>query len=420
MLVAARRTPLSLLAALAACLLSASLALASVEVRVVDDLDWAAQSGTKLTRSAAKQLEWAVCEDHFPPGSEVWNQLVAAAATYSEAPGVDIDIALAPVPHRDKDELFAVPPIWAGSFDYVDNAADPTPHGCKPNNPTACGGGPGFVMNCCHFKESKGEWGAGTARSDAFVISANANCYAHDTDLSSPDHPKAGGVTHELGHVFGLVHGNGRPDEDKALLTVMSQGLSWLAAYDLAHLAAHYGSEDPVELAWLATPDWIVSDALRLDDGKGGPLKTTFSEHNPTDLYIDGDELLDCATEERPIFTAQIQDTSTATPAGVPVLAQLDVAAAATGWDYLPLLRELLPASYADGDLAQLTWLTDPPLGGGVLFPRAWLSSWPPPETEPALVRVRVDPSDLVAERSDDDNFVEATITLHRRALTCP
>jgi hypothetical protein len=203
-------------------------------------------------------------------------------------------------------------------IDYVDNAAgavdpftgivDNASFPCHPTvGDTAC---TSWTGNTCRYSSVNG-WNPGPAAlSQAAVISINPYCTAQDSaaqrwTTNIADVFNMDGVSHEMGHVVGLLHSGSRPFDSDVFQTKMIQALGQLSAYDLGFLTYYY----PSGIA-IANPDYSASRVLRLEQGDGtieGGVGD-FAELNPKNLYALSGDYYSCKNAERPVYTAQFFD----------------------------------------------------------------------------------------------------------------
>jgi hypothetical protein len=258
----------------------------------VNIADWTQHQGPTLTDESQTIM---ICEDHFPPGSPESDEIVNAIAAFSRFPGTTFDMSAGWDPHLDKVDLFVDPPT-VSRFDYVDNENDDSlDHPCHPDNETACGddddtGTDGFSLNTCQY--GVGGWWVGGAI-DFFTINANASCFAHFEDPTSSFYPDVAGVEHELGHAAGMIHYEGWPASDHIYISTMQGKLTYLSAYDAAFLRHFYPEVNPV--TWR---NFVASSRIRMDWDTPDVVWGTFEDVNPRYVYLDGDRVLDCDTDQ--------------------------------------------------------------------------------------------------------------------------
>lgn len=248
-----------------------------------------------------------VCDDHFPLFSAERAEIENAIRQFDGVPNSSIGFFALSQPHGDKSVLFDDPPNGS-SFDYIDNAADAFVHPCHPDNTTACGdndalGIDGFTINTCSY--AGGAW-QGSGDREFFAITANAACYDYFTDPTSDNYVLDSGALHELGHAAGMVHSEGWPTADQQYISTMQGNLKYLSAYDIAFLRAHYLAIS------FSSRDFVASSKIRLDFGGPNEVNGTFGQKNPKRLYLVGDVLHDCATQQPAVFHAAWFNTGTA------------------------------------------------------------------------------------------------------------
>jgi hypothetical protein len=249
-----------------------------------------------------------ICEDHFPPGTPEGDQVQEAVEAYSSVTGSAIGLFPLWQEHQDKSALFADPPGFS-SFDYVDNANDPFVHACHPDNTTACSDSPdgtinGFAINTCSY--GNGDWKGG-GNTEFFAITANANCYGYFSDPTSTDYVGVTGALHELGHAVGMKHTAGWPVADNGYISTMQGNLRYLSAYDNAFLRQFYP-----EATLLATHNFVASSKIRMDFGGPNEVKGTFEDENPRSIYLVGNQVYDCDTQQPATFYTAWFNTGTA------------------------------------------------------------------------------------------------------------
>src|SRR5262245_61345923 len=136
-------------------------------VTLYDDDITAFQSGKRIDVAKSGKLKMFVCEEHFPPGSAARDEVYRSAKAFNDAPGVKVHIEIKYGPHKNKAALYASPPQYDFSFEYVDNVdtvADPGHNPCHSNGGTACWD---WTMNTCHYD---GTWPAAGSTSSHVVF----------------------------------------------------------------------------------------------------------------------------------------------------------------------------------------------------------------------------------------------------------
>jgi hypothetical protein len=260
----------------------------------VDVADWSQHVSRPLIQSSHAVL---VCQDHFAHGTDSGEEVIAALEEMSRVTDASVDFYPAWRAHQDKSGIFVDPPS-SSVFDYVDNANDPFPHACHPDNCTNC-----FAMNTCKYTD---EWN-GSGDTEEFAVTANASNYGHFLNPSSSDHPWRDNIQHEFGHVVGMKHTPKYwPEEDKQYTSVIQGNLLYLSAYDAAFLREFY--PDP---SGVLSRDFVASSKIRLDFGGPNEVSGKFSEKNPDRIYLDGDGVFDCDTQEKAVFYAAWFNTGT-------------------------------------------------------------------------------------------------------------
>jgi hypothetical protein len=232
-----------------------------------------------------------ICEDHFPPGSPAADNVETGIEAYDTLIGSSVALSAGWGPHLDKVSLFIDAPT-VSRYDYADNAADAFAHPCHADNETSCGEDPtvdGWTMNTCKF--GGGAWYVGGSI-DFFNVTVNASCWAHYDDPASSDYPDIGGVEHELGHAFGMIHTPFWPTNDQKYISTMQGKLDFLSAYDFAFLRHFLPQFTPI--MWR---NFVASSKIRTDWGTASVVDATFADANPRYVYLDGDRVFDCDTQ---------------------------------------------------------------------------------------------------------------------------
>lgn len=395
-----------------------------------------------LDPTIASNMVVGICRDHFPAGSEARRQIRLALKKFRDhTPGVNIGLSYNYVSHMDKAQIFASPPPYDLYIDYVDNdpnavnpftgAPDPGTIPCHSGGETQCGDTAtvnGFSMNTCSYF-ANGLWNSAGVK-NASVISINTHCFEQDeaanrltTDLSMM--PTTSGLTHEIGHVFGLKHSGDRSLNSQQLITIMAQGTDSISVFDLTSLLDNYATNpaDPYSDTELAVPEYAVSTAVRYYADKTvvneeDILKTTFAEGNPLNLYFDTgvQKFMDCATQEDPIYYANFFDLSTAEDIRPVVRFEMYD----SGNNFLSVVKNVLLPFAADSDPAapfneyqvkdRLPMTVDN-AGGPLALGAA---------SEQRILKFVVDPDNIIAERWENNNEVELTVTLWDGLANCP
>ena len=388
-------------------------------VTIYDDDVTVYQTGKRIDSAKSGKLKIFVCEDHFPAGSTARDEVYRSVKAFNDAPGVKVHLEIKYGPHKNKAALYASPPQYDFSFEYVDNvnsAADPGNNPCHANGSIGCSD---WTMNTCHYD---GAWPAAGSISSHVVFAVNQYCYA-PLDPSR-EYPLASGITHEFGHGFGLKHGPDRTVEGVEFQTIMAQTLDFVTTYDLAHLLTYYPATAATEVAELETSEWVASPAIRYYDGTGALVTGDFASANPKDLYLDTGlwHFLDCNTGAHPIYQANFLEMSTGPyeMTNSTALAYFEVASEKTDWVFDGVFGENIATVTVNGDMSQTLITSVNGLYDGLIINQGTFAVWPMVDTQPAKVRFRIDGQDTFAERNEDNNTVEMDINLHPDVSYCP
>ena len=330
-----------------------------VEVNVSD---WSSHGTKQLTDP---QQNVTICNTHFAPGTDSGEEVRKALSEINRVEESALDFLDVIGSHQTKSSIF-VDPATHNTVDYVDNANDSFAHACHPTNPTQCFDSDdinGFAINTCRFGDSSQDW-RGRGDTEFFAITANANCYSHFSNPASSDHPNAHGMLHEFGHATGMNHTNSWPTADRGYISTMQGNLDYPSAYDVQYWRHHYHQNSPFALL-----NFVASSKIRIDFGGPNQVSGKFDTVNPTRVFLQGDDLFDCDTNQpAEFFTAWFNTGNRDQPLDQCVLNQLRIEDRASPtevlleeWHIEPMPEEsqdhwVGPADVTAADFSRLTF----------------------------------------------------------------
>lgn len=271
------------------------------EILDVSKINWNQHQSRMLLHP---HFQLAACDDHFPTGAQSRTEIANAAAYYNAIEDLDLSIEVVGMPHLGVDELYAADRQCTDALAHMDYTYEGFP--CHARNEN--GWTNSFAMNACSYSETAAAWGKSGAAC-FFNVAVDPYSRNYDEDLEAGDYPKAANIAHEVGHGFGMIHAPNWPEADKGLISTMQGNLNTLGSYDVAFLRQFYGkpnSERRVDLAVSPIYRGVTGEKKIFFGREHVPTGKSTATMNPRAFYVAEDLLLDCQTNESPLFSIAI------------------------------------------------------------------------------------------------------------------
>ena len=375
------------------------------------DVTWSKITAGVLLSSAVKLQ---LCTDHFPVDSKARAEVLQAAKWYAGV--ADVSVTITAGPHRPKAEMYLDDAEkFTGTMDYVTE-------GYPCHKVLACSNkyedgkkiADGFSLNVCKCRKSGCFGSNSSGKVVGFAVAVNSLCKSHFKNPKAGDYPKAENVAHEFGHGFGMIHTPSWPLASRGLVSTMQGNLHGLGVVDWAMMRHHYGGPDLN--APQLRPSPLARVAKNLDDLSKGFRRVAFSTKwnlspkklgtNPEHLYFDGEQVLDCDTDQPPKYTMTWFNLGSACPKA----AVHRLVAHGPNKDLkVTLLAFNAPAMPR---LSQDSWR------GQATLTKALVSGLP---TDVALTtQLELDALKDCEESDESDNTISGNVTFHSSKSSCP